>query len=178
MKEFPMPSIYQAAPQFTTDAVVDGGEVKKVSLSDYKGKWLVLFFYPLDFTFVCPTEITQFRDLLKDFKSAGAEVLGCSVDSAHSHKAWLKRDLGDPLLSDLTHRIARDYGVLLEDKGIATRGTFIIDPDQKIQYMGIHNTDVGREGREILRVVQALQSGELCGAGWKKGDNFVKPKGA
>lgn len=174
-----MPMINHPAPQFTTDAVLDGGEVKKIHLSDYKGKWVVLFFYPLDFTFVCPTEITQFSDKLKEFKSAKAEVLGCSVDSVHSHKRWLKDDLGDlgyPLLADLTKRIARDYGVLIEDRGIATRGTFIIDPEQKIQYMGIHNTDVGRDANEILRVVQALQSGELCGAGWKKGDKFVKPK--
>lgn len=173
-----MPMIKQPAPQFTADAVFDGGEVKKLSLSDYKGKYVVLFFYPLDFTFVCPTEITQFRDTLKEFKAAGAEVIGCSVDSVHSHKRWLKDDLGDlgyPLVADLTKRLARDYGVLLEEAGIATRGTFIIDPDQKIQYMGIHNTDVGRDAKEILRVVQACQSGELCGAGWKKGDSFVKP---
>ena len=173
-----MPMIDQPAPQFTADAVVDGGEFKKVSLADYKGKWVVLFFYPLDFTFVCPTEITQFRDNLKEFKAAGAEVLGCSVDSVHSHKRWLKDDLGNlnyPLLSDLNKRISRDYGVLFEDKGIATRGTFVIDPEQKIQYMGIHNTNVGRDANEILRVVQGLQSGELCGAGWKKGEAFVKP---
>jgi len=174
-----MPMIYQPAPQFSTDAVIDGGDFKKVSLADYKGKYVVLFFYPLDFTFVCPTELTQFRDLNKEFTAAGAQVLGCSVDSTHSHKTWLKNDLGNlgyPLLSDLNHRISRDYGVLLEDAGIATRGTFIIDPEQKIQYMGIHNTSVGRDAREILRVVQALQSGELCGAGWKKGDAPIKPK--
>lgn len=174
-----MPMIDQPAPQFTTDSVVDGGEFKKISLSDYKGKWVVLFFYPLDFTFICPTELTQFRDKSKDFSAANAIVLGCSVDSVHSHKRWQKDDLGNlgyPLLSDLTKRISRDYGVLLEDRGIATRGTFIIDPDQKIQYMGIHNTGVGRDANEILRVLQALQSGELCGAGWKKGDSFVKPK--
>lgn len=172
-----MPMINQPAPQFTTDSVVDGGQTKKINLADYKGKWVVLFFYPLDFTFVCPTEITQFRDKLAGFKAAKAEVLGCSIDSVFSHQRWLKDDLGDlgyPLLADLTKRISRDYGVLLEDAGIATRGTFIIDPEQKIQYMGIHNTAVGRDANEILRVLQALQSGELCGAGWKKGDKFVK----
>ncbi len=174
-----MPMINQAAPQFSTLAVVDGGDDKKISLSDYKGKWVVLFFYPLDFTFVCPTEITQFRDALKEFKAAGAEVLGCSVDSVHSHRRWLKDDLGNlgyPLLADLTKRISRDYGVLMEDAGIATRGTFIIDPEQRIQYMGIHNTNVGRDANEILRVLQGCQSGELCGAGWKKGSAHVKPK--
>lgn len=172
-----MPMIDQPAPQFTTDSVVDGGDFKKVSLADYKGKWVVLFFYPLDFTFVCPTEITQFRDHLKEFKAAGAEVLGCSTDSHHSHKKWIKDDLGDlgyPLMTDMTRRISRDYGVLIEDKGFATRGTFIIDPNQKIQYMGIHNTAVGRDAKEILRVLQGLQSGELCAAGWKKGDSFLK----
>ena len=173
-----MPFVYQPAPQFTADAVIDGGVDKKISLADYKGKWVVLFFYPLDFTFVCPTELLQFKELSKEFKAAGAEVLGCSVDSAHSHRAWLKRDLGDlgyPLLSDLTHRISRDYGVLIEDKGISTRGTFIIDPQGLIQYMGIHNTAVGRDAKEILRVLSALQSGELCAAGWKKGDSHIKP---
>jgi peroxiredoxin (alkyl hydroperoxide reductase subunit C) len=173
-----MPMIDQPAPQFETQAVVDGGEFKRIALSDYKGKWVVLFFYPLDFTFVCPTEITQFRDKLPEFKAAKAEVLGCSVDSVHSHKRWLKDDLGDlgyPLLADLTKRISRDYGVLIESAGIATRGTFIIDPEQKIQYMGIHNTSVGRDADEIIRVLNGLQSGELCGAGWKKGKSHVKP---
>jgi peroxiredoxin (alkyl hydroperoxide reductase subunit C) len=174
-----MPMINQPAPQFTTQAVVDGGDVKTINLADYKGKYVVLFFYPLDFTFVCPTEITQFREKLADFTKEGAVVLGCSVDSVHSHKRWLKDDLGDlgyPLLADLTKRISRDYGVLLEDAGIATRGTFIIDPDQKIQYMGIHNTNVGRDANEIFRVLSGLKTGELCGAGWKKGSEFVKPK--
>jgi len=174
-----MPMIGQPAPQFVAPAVVDGGDFKEVNLSDYRGKWVVLFFYPLDFTFVCPTEITQFRDSLKEFKAAGAEVIGCSVDSVHSHRRWLKDDLGNlgyPLLGDVTKRVSRDYGVLLEDKGIATRGTFVIDPDGKIQYMGIHNLDVGRDSKEILRVVQALKSGELCGAGWKPGEKFVSAK--
>lgn len=172
-----MPMIDQLAPQFTASAVVDGGEFKTISLSDYKGKWVVLFFYPLDFTFVCPTEITQFKDKLKDFKSAGAEVIGVSIDSVHAHKRWIKDDLGNlgyPLVGDVTHRVSRDYGVLLEDKGFATRGTFIIDPNQKIQYMGIHNTAVGRDANEILRVLNGLQSGELCAAGWKKGDAHIK----
>lgn len=174
-----MSMIGHPAPQFTTQAVVEGGNFKTVSLSDYKGKWVVLFFYPLDFTFVCPTEITQFRDFAGKFKEAGAAVLGCSVDSVHSHRRWIKDDLGElgyPLLEDITKRISRDYGVLLEDKGIATRGTFIIDPEQNVQYAGIHNLNVGRDANEILRVVTALQSGELCGAGWKPGQTHVKTK--
>ena len=173
-----MPMINQPAPQFAAQAVFDAGEVRDISLADYKGKWVVLFFYPLDFTFVCPTELTQFREHLKDFEKAGAVVIGCSVDSVHSHKRWLRDDLGNlgyPLLADPTKRIARDYGVLFEDRGIATRGTFIIDPEQKIQYMGIHNTAVGRDAKEIVRVLQGCQSGELCQAGCKKGDQHIAP---
>ena len=173
-----MPMINQPAPLFTTQAVYDGGEVKELSLHDYKGKWVVLFFYPLDFTLVCPTELTQFREHIADFKAAGAAVFGCSVDSVHSHKRWLRDDLGNlgyPLISDLTKRIAKDYGVLIEERGIATRATFIIDPDQKMQFIGIHNTAVGRDVNEILRVLDACQSGELCQAGWKKGDQHLLP---
>lgn len=174
-----MPMIGQPAPQFTAQAVVDGGDFKEVRLADYRGKFVVLFFYPLDFTFVCPTEITQFRDMMDQFKSAGAEILGCSIDSVHSHKRWIKDDLGDlgyPLIGDVTKQIARDYGVLLQDKGVATRATFIIDQEGVIQYMGIHNLNVGREASEILRVLQALKSGELCGAGWKPGQKHVAVK--
>lgn len=174
-----MPMIGQPAPQFAAQAVVDGGEFKEIKLSDFRGKWVVLFFYPLDFTFVCPTEITQFRDALPQFNKAGAVILGASIDSVHSHKRWLKDDLGNlgyPLIGDITKRISRDYNVLLEDKGFATRGTFIVDPEGLIQYMGIHNTSVGRDAGEIFRVLTGLQSGELCGAGWKPGTNFVKPQ--
>lgn len=170
--------IQSPAPKFTAQAVFDGGEVKDISLTDYIGKWVVLFFYPLDFTFVCPTELTQFREHLDSFKAANAVVMGCSVDSVHSHKRWLRDDLGNlgyPLLSDLTKRIAKDYNVLIEERGIATRGTFIIDPDQKVQYLALNNTTVGRDASEILRVLQACQSGELCQAGWKKGDNHIRP---
>ncbi|MBC7370506.1 MAG: peroxiredoxin [Bdellovibrionaceae bacterium] len=171
-----MPMIDQPAPQFTTQAVCDAGEIKTLSLAEMKGQWVVLFFYPLDFTFVCPTELTQFREFLPEFKKANAVIIGASVDSVHSHKRWLRDDLGNlgyPLIADLTKRISRDYGVLIEDRGIATRGTFIIDPEQKIQYMGIHNTSIGRDAKEILRVVLALQSGELCQAGWNKGDQHL-----
>ena len=174
-----MPMIGQPAPQFNAPAVVDGGDFKDIKLSDYKGKWVVLFFYPLDFTFVCPTEITQFRDSLKDFRSEGAEVIGVSIDSVHSHRRWIKDDLGNlgyPLIGDVTKRLSRDYGVLLEDKGIATRGTFIIDPEGRIQYMGIHNLNVGRDSKEILRVLTGLKTGELCGAEKKKGEKFVGAK--
>ncbi len=171
-----MPMIGQPAPHFSCAAVVDNGEIKNVSLADYKGKYVVLFFYPLDFTFVCPTEITQFRDHNKEFEAGGAVVLGASIDSVHSHKRWLKDDLGNlgyPLLSDVTKRIARDYGILFEAEGIATRATFIIDPEGILQYAGIHNLNVGRDAREVLRVLKALKTGELCGAGWKPGEKTI-----
>ena len=172
-----MPMIGQPAPQFNAQAVVPGGDFRELSLLDYKGKWLVLFFYPLDFTFVCPTELTQFRDSIENFRKIGAEVIGASVDSVHSHRRWIKDDLGElqyPLVGDITKRMARDYGVLLENEGVATRATFIIDPEQNIQYVGIHNLNVGREAGEILRVLTALQTGELCAAGWKPGDEPLK----
>lgn len=174
-----MLTIGQNAPEFKAEAALDNGEFKHISLSDYSGKWVVLFFYPLDFTFVCPTEITQFRDHLEAFRKEGAEVIGCSVDSVHSHKKWIKdelSDLGYPLIGDITRQVSRDYGALLPEEGVATRATYIIDPNGKIQYMGIHNLNVGRDASEILRVLTALKSGELCGAGWTPGKKFVKPQ--
>ena len=173
-----MPMIGQQAPLFTTKAVIDGGEFKEIGLSDYKGRWVVLFFYPADFTFVCPTELTQFRDRLQDFRNLGCDVLGCSVDSEHAHRRWLRDDLKDlnyPLLADPARRLTRDYGVLVEDRGVALRGTFIIDPEQKVQYMSIQNLSVGRDVNEILRLLSAFQSGELCQAGWKPGDKALTP---
>lgn len=172
-----MPMIGQPAPQFTCQAVVNGGDFKDISLTDFKGKWVVMFFYPLDFTFVCPTEITQFRDTLPEFREQGAEVLGVSIDSVHAHKRWIKDDLGNlgyPLLGDVTKQLSRDYGVLLQEEGIATRGTFIIDPEGTVQYMGVHNLNVGRDSKEILRVLTGLKSGELCAAGWSPGDKHLK----
>ena len=178
LEETVMPMIGQQAPLFTTKAVIDGGEFKDISLADYRGKWVVLFFYPADFTFVCPTELTQFRERIREFKDIGCEVLGCSVDSEHAHRRWIRDDLKDlnyPLLADPARRLGRDYGVLLEDRGVTLRGTFIIDPEQKIQYIGIHNLSVGRDPSEILRVLKALQTGELCQAGWKPGDKPLSP---
>lgn len=176
--ELKMPMIGQPAPLFTTKAVIDGGEFKEISLSDYKGRWVVLFFYPADFTLVCPTELTQFRDHLGEFRQLNCEVMGCSVDSEHAHRRWLRDDLKDlnyPLLADPARRLTRDYGVLLEDRGVALRGTFIIDPEQKIQSVSMQNLGVGRDAREILRLLHALQSGDLCPAGWRPGDKPITP---
>lgn len=161
------------APKFEMETALGNGEgFGKVSLDDYKGKWLVMFFYPLDFTFICPTEITAYSEAYNQFKELNAEVLAVSTDSVHSHKAWINNGLGKlniQIASDNTHQVSRDYGVLVEDKGIALRGLFIIDPDGILQYAVVHNTNVGRNVDETIRVLQALQSGGLCGVNWRPG---------
>lgn len=164
----------KAAPEFTTEGLF-GDNVQKVSLSDYRGKWLVLFFYPLDFTFICPTEITAFDTAYERFQEMNTEVLSVSVDSTHSHKAW-KKELGNlkfGMLSDMTHEISRNYGVLIEEKGHSLRGVFVIDPDGILKISVIHDTSVGRNVDEIVRVVQACQTGELCPVGWKPGQKTL-----
>jgi len=166
----------QKAPEFTLKAAVGKGEFKDVSLADYRGKWVVLFFYPLDFTFVCPTEILEFSKREKEFKELNAVVLGCSVDSEHSHKAWINGSLGPltyPLLSDLKREVTRRYGALIEDAGHSTRATFIIDPEGVMQYALYHNTNVGRSVGETLRVLDALQTGERCPVDWHKGEKTL-----
>jgi alkyl hydroperoxide reductase subunit AhpC len=169
------PLIGKTAPHFQVEAVSGNGEFFKVDLNDYKNKWLVLFFYPLDFTFVCPTEITGFSKRHDEFKQLNAEVLGGSTDSVYSHKAWLKdlSELKYPLFSDITRTMSRDYGVLLEDKGIALRGTFIIDPEGILRYALYQDPGVGRSVTETLRVLQALQTGERCPLEWKAGEKTL-----
>jgi peroxiredoxin 2/4 len=166
----------QKAPDFALDAVVGKGDFKKISLSEFKGKWVVLFFYPLDFTFVCPTEIMEFSKREPEFRKLNAVVLGCSVDSVHSHKAWITGALGPlnyPLLSDMNRDASRKYGSLIEESGFATRATFIVDPEGILQYALYHNTNVGRSVGETLRVLEAMQTGERCPVDWKKGENTL-----
>lgn len=154
----------------------DGCNFGEVSLSDYKGKWLVMFFYPLDFTFVCPTEITGYSKRMEDFKKEDAEVLAISVDSEHSHKAWINSSLGKvnfPMASDMTKKVSSDYGVLMEDKGIALRGLFIIDPEGIIRYSVVHDLNVGRSVDETLRVLRALKTGGLCPVDWEDGEDLL-----
>jgi alkyl hydroperoxide reductase subunit AhpC len=163
------------APDFEMEGVTGSGEFKNYRLKDYKGKWVVLFFYPLDFTFICPTEITGFSTRQDEFEKLSAVVFGCSTDSVHSHKAWLK-DLGElryPLLADMNHSVSRDFGVLIPDKGISLRGTFMIDPDGILRYALYHDLGVGRSVSEVLRVLTALQTGELCPVEWKPGDKTL-----
>ncbi len=166
------------APKFSLEALVKDN-FEKVSLDDYKGKWVVFFFYPLDFTFVCPTEILEFSKRIEEFKKLNAVVLGCSIDSVYSHKAWTKElgELSYPLLSDITRDTSRDYGILIEEKGMALRGLYIIDDEGVLRYQVVHDVNVGRSVDETLRVLQALQSGELCQVGWKPGQKTLSAKG-
>lgn len=180
-----MTLVQKPAPDFKAKAV-SNHSFQEISLADYKGKWLVLFFYPLDFTFVCPTEITAFSDRIEDFKKLHCEVLGCSVDSQFSHLAWIntpreKGGLGDikyPILADLDKKISADYGVLLSS-GIALRGLFLINPKGQVAYEVVHDLAVGRSVEETLRVVKAFQqvekTGEVCPANWREGSDTMVP---
>jgi len=183
-----LPLVGNAAPDFEAEAVFDQ-EFIKVKLSEYIGKkYVILFFYPLDFTFVCPTEITAFSDRHAEFEQLNTEILGVSVDSVFSHLAWVQTDrksggLGDlkyPLISDVTKSISKSYGVLIPDQGIALRGLFIIDKEGVIQHSTINNLGIGRSVDETKRTLQALQyvqenPDEVCPAGWKPGEKSMKP---
>ncbi|MBE0598829.1 MAG: peroxiredoxin [Desulfuromonadales bacterium] len=166
-----MLQVGQPAPDFTMEGVV-GKEFKEFTLSDYRGRWVVLFFYPLDFTFVCPTEIIGFNERYEEFRKLNAEILGASVDSKFSHLAWISNELGDlhyPLLSDITKEVANRYGILIQQQGISLRGLYIIDPNGILRYELVHDLGVGRSVDETLRVLEALQTGELCPINWKRG---------
>jgi alkyl hydroperoxide reductase subunit AhpC len=173
-----MNMIGQKAPQWTASAYVNG-EDKTISSKDFEGKWYVIYWYPLDFTFVCPTEIRGFQAMLDDYKDDGIEVIGASTDSFFSHKAWFqdkdtfKDNITHPVLADTNHEVSRAFGVLKEDQGIAFRATVVVDDKGVIRAYSVNDLSVGRSPAEVLRTVQALQSGGMCGADWKKGDSFV-----
>jgi len=171
------------APDFNMPSTKDIATLKEnVKLSDYKGKWLILLFYPLDFTFVCPTELTAFSDRLDELNGVGAEVIGISTDSVHSHRAWINtpRDkngiegLKYPLASDVGGKLARSFNILVEEANIALRGLYIINPDGVLQYAVVHDLNIGRSVDETLRVLQGLQTGGLCSADWKPGQENLK----
>ncbi len=177
----------QEAPDFTATAVFDQ-EFKTIKLSDYRGQYTVLFFYPLDFTFVCPTEIIAFSDRYKEFSTLNTEILGVSVDSEFSHLAWIQTDrkeggIGDidyPLVSDIKKEISTAYNVLDPDAGVSLRGLFIIDPEGVIQHATVNNLSFGRSVDETLRTLKAIQyvqshPDEVCPAGWKEGDKTMIP---
>ena len=165
--------IGKAAPNFENVlSYCKGKEFCKINLSDYKKKWLVFFFYPRDFTFICPTELKGFAQNEEAFAKLNAKILAASTDSEWSHKNWFERDLAQvayPVLADTTQKIARDYDVLNEDDGSAERGTFIIDPEGILQYALISAGSVGRSVKETLRVLEALQTGERCPVEWEPG---------
>ncbi|MEY8751419.1 peroxiredoxin [Alkalihalobacillus sp. NPDC078783] len=167
------------APRFDMEAVFPNKEFGRVSLEENmkNDKWTVLFFYPMDFTFVCPTEITSLSDRNDEFEDLDAVIVGVSTDTIHTHKAWINTsrdenglgDLNYSLAADTNHAISREYGVLIEDEGIALRGLFIIDPEGELKYSVVNHNDIGRDVDETLRVLQALQTGGLCPANWKPG---------
>lgn len=182
--------VQKPAPDFHCQALVNG-LFKELSLADFRGKYVVLFFYPLDFTFVCPTEILAFSDRLDEFRALNTEVIGASVDSVYSHLAWAEtprakggiEGIKIPLLADLKKEVAEAYGVLLAD-GIALRGLFVIDREGLVRHITINDLPIGRSVDEVLRVVQALQfvekHGEVCPANWQPGEATMKadPKGS
>ena len=166
----------QKVNDFAAQALAPDGSFKDVKLSDYKGKWVVIFFYPLDFTFVCPTEIKSFDKNYSEFKKLNAEVLAASTDSVYSHKAWTEHGLGKvqfPILGDTSHSVSKNFNVLLPDKGIALRGTFIIDANGILKSAVVNDLPVGRSVEETLRTLQALQTGKLTGCEWKPGEKTL-----
>lgn len=173
----------RAAPEFSMAAVMPSGAYGTLRLSDYRDKWLVLFFYPRDFTFICPTEIRALSERYEEFRSLGAEVLGVSTDSKNSHLAWIRTPseqnglgaLKYPLASDQRHTVSLEYGVYVEDEGVALRGLFIIDPTGVVRYQVVHDENVGRNVEEVLRVLQALQVGGLCPVNWRAGQETLRP---
>jgi len=183
--------VAKPAPEFEAQAVMPDGSFKQITLSDYKGKYVVLFFYPLDFTFVCPTEIIAFSEKQGEFEKRNTQVIGVSIDSHFSHLAWRNTDrkkggLGDiayPLVADISKQVSKDYDVLA-DMGIAFRGLFLIDQEGIVQHQLVNNLPLGRNVDEALRLVDALQfhekNGEVCPANWKEGEDGMQadPEGA
>ncbi|MEI4768695.1 peroxiredoxin [Psychrobacillus sp. FJAT-51614] len=171
------------APKFTMEAVMADKSFGKVNLEEImkEDKWTVLFFYPMDFTFVCPTEITAMSDRYDEFQDLDAEVIGVSTDTIHTHLAWINTSredngLGDlkyPLAADHNQQVAREYGVLIEEEGVALRGLFIINPEGELQYQVVNHNNIGRDVDETLRVLQALQTGGLCPANWRPGQKTL-----
>ncbi|KAI9481593.1 MAG: putative cytosolic thioredoxin peroxidase [Benjaminiella poitrasii] len=180
--------VQKAAPEFSAPGIIDGQLVDNISLSDYKGKYVVLLWYPMDFTFVCPTEIIAFNDAIDEFRSLDCEVIAASCDSEWVHYAWVNTDrrqggLGPetrlPMISDKTRKIAKEYGVYIEDMGISLRGLFIIDRNGVVRQITVNDLPVGRSVTETIRLVEAFQFtdkyGEVCPANWQKGSKTIIP---
>jgi len=180
-----MIKINEKAPDFTEDAYMSGDEIKKISLGDYKGKWVVLFFYPADFTFVCPTELGDLADNYDKIKSLGAEIISVSTDTAFVHKAWHDnsatiKKIKFPMLADPARRVTTSYGTLIDAEGLSLRATFIIDPHGLVKAYEIHDNSIGRSTEEIIRKLQAAKfvsenKGNVCPMNWKPGAKTLKP---
>jgi len=178
--------VTKEAPDFTATAVMPDNSFKDISLSDYRGKYVVVFFYPLDFTFVCPSEIIAFGNRVKEFEERNVQVLGVSVDSHFSHLAWKNTPVNNggignvqyPIVADITKNIARDFDVLIND-AVALRGSFLIDKDGVVRHQVVNDLPLGRNIDEMLRMVDTVQfteeHGEVCPAGWNKGEDGMKP---
>jgi alkyl hydroperoxide reductase subunit AhpC len=169
--------IGQIVPDLVVEALMPSGEFQKLRLSDVFKQWTVLFFWPLDFTFVCPTEIRGYNKLASEFEAAGATLLGASVDSVYTHRAWTENGLGKmafPLIGDVNRRLSRTFGVLLEEEGVAARATFIINPEGRVDSVTVNALNVGRSATETLRVLQAFQAGGLAPCEWQPGEPLIQ----
>ncbi len=179
-----MININAVVPEFELDAFYKG-DISKVKLSDYKGRWVVLIFYPADFTFVCPTELQDAAEYYKQVQDLGGEIMSISTDTAFVHKAWHDESpaigkIEYPMLADPTGKVSKMFGVYIEEEGLALRGTFIIDPDCVLKTIEIHNNDIGRSAKEMLRKLQAAKfvrehGGNVCPANWQPGEDTLKP---
>lgn len=177
-----MVKICKKIPDFELEAFHDT-EIKKVKLSDYRGKWLILIFYPADFTFVCPTELSETADNYEEFKKWGAEILSISTDTAYAHKAWHEsspsiKKIKYPMVADPSGKLCREFGTYLEEEGLSLRGTFLIDPDGVLVAMEMHDNNIGRSTKELLRKLQAAKSvresnGKVCPASWQPGQEML-----
>lgn len=173
-----MLTVGQTFPSFDLKSVVStdaDNAFQNINNKTYEGKWKVVFFWPKDFTFVCPTEIAAFSKLNEDFADRDAQVLGVSTDNEFVHLAWRKshpdlNDLAFPMMSDLKRELSEELGILDENEGVALRATFVVDPNDVIQHVSVNNLDVGRNPNETLRILDALQTDELCPCNWKQGD--------
>ena len=178
-----MVNINDKAPDFTEDAYVNN-DISKISLSDYRGKWVVLFFYPADFTFVCPTELGELADHYEEIKKLGAEIISVSTDTAYVHKAWHDQSptinkIKFPMLADPARRVTRAYWTLIPEEGLSLRATYLIDPEGRIKAFEFHNNDIGRSVKEIIRKLQAAKyveehHGQVCPMNWEPGKKTLK----
>ncbi len=182
--EYEVPIVGTKIPDFSMQALIDG-KIKKVSLSDYNGKWFVLFFYPANFTFVCPTELEELAKMYPNFQKINCEILSVSTDTAYAHKAWRDvspaiKQVNYPMLSDASHELSTYCNVLLPEEGVTLRGTFIVDPDGIIKGIEVNDNSIGRSAKELLRKVKAGQfvrehGDQVCPASWEEGDSTLTP---